>query len=133
MRTSILDKLNQKPKTLTRKSSQLRLLFDWYQAWFKQSDFFGSIFIKASNEFPHHDILHELVRQHKNWLNEQIATLLRQENIKNAEELAIHISVILDGAIINESITPNQHVIERAWRMTQILLENAKAKEASNA
>lgn len=109
----------------------LKTIFDWYKNWFEQGDFFGCLFIKASDEFSTHPTLTAITLEHKNWLTEQIAESLRQDplykdKVANPEKLAVQIRLILDGAIVNEKVFPNQDIIGQAWQLAQILVENSQ-------
>lgn len=104
----------------------LKTIFDWYKNWFEQDDFFGCLFIKASDEFSTHPTLTAITLDHKNWLTEQISDCLSQENIKTAQALAVQIRLILDGAIVNKKVFPNQDIIGQAWQIAQILLKTAE-------
>lgn len=118
-------------QAFAKQGHTLKTIFDWYKNWFEQGDFFGCLFIKASDEFSTHPTLTAITPEHKNWLTEQIAESLRQnplykDKVANPEKLAVQIRLILDGAIVNEKVFPNQDIIGQAWQLAQILVENSQ-------
>lgn len=95
--------------------SKLKSIFDWYAEWFKQEDFSGCMFVKASDELLPDSYLEGIIVEHKNWLLTTIQSVLNNMDIKNAELIARQVRMLLDGAIINEKIFKNGEAISDAW------------------
>lgn len=95
--------------------SKLRSIFDWYSEWFKQEDFFGCMFVKASDELLPDSALERIIIEHKSWLLETIQSILNTMDVKNDELIARQIRLFLDGAIINERIFKDGKAISDAW------------------
>lgn len=103
--------------------SQIRALFDWYQDWFMQKDFFGCMFIKASDEFGNDSTIQTIILTHKQWLAQKIEEVLTAGNIADAITKAKQIQIALDGAIVNEHSYQNHLSISYAWQMVAPLLD----------
>lgn len=95
--------------------SKLKSIFDWYGEWFKQEEFFGCMFVKASDELLPDSALERIIVEHKNWLLATIQSILNNMDIKNDELIARQIRVLLDGAIINERVFRDGKAISDAW------------------
>ena len=95
--------------------SKLKSIFDWYGEWFKQEEFFGCMFVKASDELLPDSALERIIVEHKNWLLATIQFILNNMGIKNHELVARQIRVLLDGSIINERVFRDGKAISDAW------------------
>ncbi|MCF9033686.1 TetR/AcrR family transcriptional regulator [Acinetobacter nectaris] len=105
---------------------QLKTIFDWFSKWFYQEDFHGCMFIKALDELPHHPNSQIISKAHKQWITDLISSLLAQMNVKNNEQLAIQIRLLLDGAIIHEQLFKDHKAIDLAWDVVAAILSHAK-------
>lgn len=90
----------------------LDALFDWYASWFDSNDFYGCMFIKATDEFVDNEELNKIVREHKDWMNYKVVDILKKDNAKPSPELAKQICVLLDGAIVDKAIYKDSTVLE---------------------
>ncbi|MDN5619206.1 TetR/AcrR family transcriptional regulator [Psychrobacter sp. SIMBA_152] len=100
IRNSITQTLNSHKEKGIKK---LEIFLKWYESWFNQKDFFGCMFIKATDEFMHDVKLNSIIINHKMWITNTIKNILKECSIENPELMADQIRIILDGAIINET------------------------------
>ncbi len=78
--------------------TKLDCVIDYYQQWFYSSDFFGSLFVKAVNEFPESKAVSDIASQH------QQSLLLTFTSILGNEKKALNLLLLLDGATVHEKI-----------------------------
>lgn len=95
--------------------SELKCIFNWYNEWFRQEEFFGCMFVKAIDELLLDSSLERIIFEHKNWLLETIKSILNNMGIKNEALIARQIRLFLDGAIINEKVFKDDNAISDAW------------------
>lgn len=103
--------------------AKLKGLFDWYENWFTQQDFFGCMFVKANDELTHDAGLDSIIIEHKTWLTNTIAILLK--DIKT-ELSASQIRIILDGATVNENVYGDNAAITESWALVETILNGDK-------
>lgn len=90
----------------------LDALFDWYASWFDSKDFYGCMFIKATDEFVDNEELNKIVREHKDWMNYKVVDILKKDNAETSPKLAKQICVLLDGAIVDKTIYKDSSILE---------------------
>lgn len=78
--------------------NQLDYVIDYYEHWFNSSDFFGSLFVKAINEFPENETISAIANHHRKWI------MTKFESILGSNEKALNLLVLLDGAMVHEQI-----------------------------
>lgn len=78
--------------------SKLEGVFDYYSKLLNSKDFHGSLFIKAANEFPENDTIARIAITHKKWLVNYF------QDILGNEDYALLLFILLNGAIVRESI-----------------------------
>lgn len=103
--------------------SRLKSIFDWYNGWFANEDFFGCMFVKASDELLPDSSLEETIIENKKWLLKTIKSILNEMDIENVELVARQIRVLLDGAIINEKIFKDGKAISDSWLAVLAILD----------
>lgn len=118
IRTSIMQALDSCDNGIAK----LKGLFDWYENWFKQKDFFGCMFVKAHDELVQDSLLITIIIDHKTWLTNTIAILLK--DIKT-ELSASQIRIILDGATVNENVYRDNSAIAESWVLVETMLNCA--------
>ena len=102
---------------------RLEVFLKWYENWFNQKDFFGCMFIKATDEFMHDVKLNSIIINHKMWITNTIKNILRECPIENPELMADQIRIILDGAIINETTFKDGKSIVSSWLIIKNMLK----------
>lgn len=103
--------------------SKLYSIFIWHKEWFEQEDFFGCMFIKATDELITDKISRKTVIDHKFWIISIIRSILDELEIDNTAQVARQISSLLDGAIINENVFKDGKAISDAWLVTLKILD----------
>lgn len=103
---------------------KLKSIFDWYDSWFASSDFYGCMFIKASEEFPELESGAKKISQaHKTWLAKQIEVILIEIGSNHPKKLAQHVVHVLDGLTINHNLFGSGAALQtkEAWKYVKIL------------
>ncbi|WP_036300337.1 TetR/AcrR family transcriptional regulator [Methylotenera sp. L2L1] len=117
------DKLSSNTKQPTEK---LQKLFDYIEEWVTSPDFHGVGFIKASAEFPKEDNpVHQLSSQQSQQFKQYIQHLAAQANIKDAEGLALQLSLLFEGAVQAEQMKRGSGAIKYAKTAAKILIDGA--------
>ncbi len=103
-------------------NTKIKAIFEWYENWFETKDFYGCMFIKASEESP--DIASKIMaisKGHKLWLKDLISHLLEDCSIKSHEQMAIHVLAILDGLTVRENLFKEgvKNEMKFAWRYVE--------------
>lgn len=86
--------------TASEKSGQGKLegILNWYDNWFRSENFYGSLFIKAVNEFPTHDDILQIAMNNHQWLMTMIYEALPNEQVAKA------LITMLNGAIVHQAV-----------------------------
>ena len=118
-RASLMAYVDQQT-TLTNK---IRAVFIWHNEWFKRDDFFGCMFINVAAEFhDHKTAIHQQAAQHKQDIITYLETLLVETYPASAHKLALHLSLLLDGAIVAAQVIGNPTAATDAWEAAKCLL-----------
>lgn len=89
-------------------SGQLLAIFDVFDAWFREADFKGCMFMRAASEFPgEHDPVHVAAVSHGRHLAEFILRLAREAGATEPEALAGQFSILLTGALVQRHLAKN--------------------------
>jgi AcrR family transcriptional regulator len=107
--------------------NKLLAIFDFLAAWFAEPDFHGCAFINTATEYadPHHPF-HLLSAQHKALVREEILALCREAGLSEAEILAGHIALLIEGAIVTAQVTPGSHAASQALQIAEILINRSQ-------
>jgi AcrR family transcriptional regulator len=104
---------------------QIKAVFDWHQQWFQQTDFYGCMFINAAAEFHQGQAdIQAINRAHKQAIKDWLQSLLATQYAETAAELALQLSLLLDGAIVAAQTTQNPDAIIIAYQTTRLLLSS---------
>lgn len=119
--------LNDKLSANTKKPSEkLQKLFDYIEEWITSPDFHGIGFIKASAEFPRADsAVHQLSTMQSLQFKEYIQLLATEANIKDAEGLALQLSLLFKGVAQSEQMQRGSDAIKYAKKAAKILIDGA--------
>lgn len=117
------NKLNSNSK---KPSEKLQKLFDAIEEWITSPDFIGMAFIKASAEFPNEaNPVHQLSSEQSRQFRLYISSLASQANIKDAEGLALQLSLLFEGAVQAEQMQRGSGAIKYAKKAAKILIDGA--------
>ena len=105
--------------------SQIKAIFDWHDQWFRRGEFHGCMFIKASEEFPdNRSNIRCVSKQHKNYIKEMLEEILKASNVKDAELLAAHLLIVLEGMIVNANMFSDRSCVDSSWYFISELLKS---------
>jgi AcrR family transcriptional regulator len=112
---------------------KLLAIFDFLGAWFAETDFQGCAFINTAMEYadPQHPF-HQLSVRHKALVQENILALCREAGLNEAEALASHIALLMEGAIVTEQVTPGRQAACRARQIAEILINRSKGADLAH-
>lgn len=104
---------------------RLKSIFNLYEKDITSADFYGCIFVKASEEFPNPDSLIKKASQlHYNWLAAYIVELLNDFHVTNVRQIAKHIVIVLEGLFINTHNTKAVTDLRFSWQCIKQLIES---------
>ncbi len=104
----------------------IKQLFDFIEEWITSPDFAGMGFIKASAEFPNEENpIHQLSSRQSREFRQFIAKLATEANIKDAEGLALQLSLLFEGAVQAEQMKRGSGAIKYAKKAAKILIDGA--------
>jgi AcrR family transcriptional regulator len=107
-------------------SDKIQKLFDYIEEWITSPNFHGVGFIKASAEFPREDNpVHQLSSEQSMQFRHFISLLAREANIKDADGLALQLSLIFEGAVQAEQMKRGSGAIKYAKTAAKILIDGA--------
>ena len=119
--------LDEKLNTSSKKpADKIKQLFDFIEEWVSSPAFIGVGFIKASAEFPNEENpIHQLSSQQSRDFRQFIGKLASQANIKDAEGLALQLSLLFEGAVQAEQMKRGSGAIKYAKKAAKILIDGA--------
>jgi AcrR family transcriptional regulator len=119
--------LDEKLNTGSKKSTdKIQQLFDYIEEWVNSPEFIGVGFIKASAEFPNEENpIHQLSSQQSREFRQFIGKLASEANIKDADGLALQLSLLFEGAVQAEQMQRGSGAIKYAKKAAKILIDGA--------
>jgi len=98
--------LNEKLNLNSKKpADKIQQLFDYIEEWVNSPDFIGVGFIKASAEFPNEENpIHQLSSKQSREFRQFIGKLASEAQIKDADGLALQLSLLFEGAVQAEQM-----------------------------
>jgi AcrR family transcriptional regulator len=132
----ILEVLNQNQKDFIswlnaqlnnkKPADKITQLFDYIEEWVSSPNFSGMAFIKASAEFPNEENpIHQLSNQQSREFKQYISKLAHEANVKDADGLALQLSLLFEGAMQAEQMKRGSGAIKYAKKAAKILIEGA--------
>lgn len=108
---------------------KLLAVFDFLESWFAQPDFHGCAFINTAVEYgsPQHPF-HQLAAHHKHLVQQDILNLCREAELQEAETVAGHLTLLMEGAIVTAQVSPDIPAARQARQIAEILISQAKGK-----
>ncbi len=127
LRASIIQSMDEAVTPLEKVKS----VFQWYEKWFEQTNFYGCMFIKASEEFSQATPkIRRISQGHKQWLTDSLEALLVSLNVEHPASLAHFIMVTLDGLTVNANIFTHLGgmKIDKSWTLIErLIVESQKS------
>ncbi|MCH8822022.1 MAG: TetR/AcrR family transcriptional regulator [Planctomycetes bacterium] len=113
---------------------RLLAMFDVLADWCGSKGFTGCTFINASAEFSGIDNpIHQAAAEHKHLLLNYIRQLTQAADLKNPQELADQLSILMDGAVVTVQVTGDCKITKRARSAAEILIQAAKLTNPQTA
>lgn len=107
-------------------ADKIQRLFDFIEEWISSPSFNGIGFIKASAEFPQEDNpIHRVSSQQSSEFRQFISQLAREAHIKDADGLALQLSLLFEGAAQAEQMQRGCGAIKYAKKAAKILIDGA--------
>ena len=107
--------------------AKLLAIFDFLATWFAEPDFHGCAFINTAVEYadPQHPF-HQLSADHKARVLADILALCLEAGLSEAEAVAAHLALLMEGAIVTEQVTPGSNAACQAKQVAEILIDRSK-------
>lgn len=106
---------------------RLLALFDALGDWFEDDDFYGCTFINASAEYSvrrdNNKVL-QAAEDHSNRVGEYIYGLAVAANAKDPKQLASHLGLLIEGAIVKAVTSGQPEVAQKAKEAAKILTDD---------
>jgi AcrR family transcriptional regulator len=104
--------------------AKLLAVFDVIGEWLAIPEFRGCAFINAAAEFPQEgNPVHQVSADFYDSFRSYLTDLARQGGAKFPENLALQLSLLIEGAIVSEQMKRHSGVIEQARQAAIILIE----------
>ena len=117
------EKLNSASK---KPNDKIQQLFDYIEEWVSSPAFNGVGFIKASAEFPNEENpIHQLSHQQSREFRQFISKLAAEANIKDADGLALQLSLLFEGSVQAEQMQRGSGAVKYAKKAAKILINGA--------
>ncbi|OIQ81415.1 HTH-type transcriptional regulator YjdC [mine drainage metagenome] len=95
--------------------------------WIADPEFKGFAFVKASVEFPQlENPVHRTSVEFAQTLRNTIAGVATEAGIRNAETLALQLSMVIEGAAITENMQRESGAVQHAKELAKILIDSAR-------
>lgn len=119
--------MNDKINGLQGKPDEkIQKLFEFIEEWVSSPQFTGVTFIKASAEFPNEENrIHQLSSQQSREFRQFIGKLAQEAAIKDADGLALQLSILFEGAVQAEQIKRGSGAIKSAKKAAKTLIDLA--------
>ena len=117
------EKLNANSK---KPADKIQNLFNFVEEWVNSPAFIGLGFIKASAEFPNEENpIHQLSHLQSREFRQFIGKLAKEASIKDADGLALQLSLLFEGAVQAEQMKRGSCAIKYAKKAAKILIDGA--------
>ena len=116
---------------------RLYAIFDWQERWFSDKKFHGCMFINVSAEFSDPaSPIRRVAAEHKQAVLRYITERCEIANLKRPRELAAHLHLLLEGAIVNAHVVYSSghaganpaDAAKQAKQAAKVLVEAARKK-----
>ncbi len=95
--------------------------------WIEDPEFKGFAFVKATVEFPQSgNPVHQTSVEFARTLRDTLADIAAEAGVRNAETLALQLSMVIEGAAITEHMQRGSGAVRHARDLARILVETAK-------
>lgn len=109
---------------------RLLTIFDAHDAWFRERDFSGCMFINAAAEYSSQDDpCHVVSAEHKRLVRDYIRDLAEQAGVNNPDHLALQLNLLLEGAIVDAHVSGYTDSAKLAKTMAEVFVRLASNRE----
>lgn len=111
----------------TAPSEKLITLVNAVMDWIADPEFKGFAFTNASVEFPQDEnLVHQTSVEFAGTLRQTLARIAAESGIKNADTLALQLSLVIEGAAITERMQHGSGAVEHAKELAKVLINAAQ-------
>ena len=104
--------------------ARLLAIFDVAEAWFRQNNFYGCMFIKAVGEHSEPDTtLRQVCADFKRLMGEYIQELCVNVGARDPQRLAEELALLLEGAIVTAQVSQKPQAAKIAKRAAEVLIK----------
>ncbi|MDP1666676.1 MAG: TetR/AcrR family transcriptional regulator [Methylobacter sp.] len=122
-RVWFVDQVNGKADT---PKAKLLAIFDVIGEWMAVPEFRGCAFINAAAEFPlEGNPVHQVSAEFYDHFRNYIADLAEQYGSKSPKNLALQLSLLIEGAIVSEQMKRHSGSAEQAKQAALVLIEGS--------
>ncbi|MDO9268062.1 MAG: TetR/AcrR family transcriptional regulator [Methylobacter sp.] len=122
-RAWFVDQVNGKADT---PKAKLLAIFDVIGEWMAVPEFRGCAFINAAAEFPlEGNPVHQVSAEFYDHFRNYIADLAEQSGSKSPKNLALQLSLLIEGAIVSEQMKRHSGSAEQAKQAALVLIEGS--------
>ncbi len=105
---------------------RLLAVFDVAEAWFRQKDFHGCLFVGAMGEFPEGNTpIRNACRDAKNLMRDYIVSLARSAGAEKPGQLASQLLLLLEGAVTLAQVNHASFIAKPAKAAARVLIQNS--------
>ena len=105
---------------------RLLAVFDVAEKWFDQKNFYGCIFVGATNEYPENGTaIRNTCREFKGLMLAYIKELAKEAKVKQPGQLAVQLLLLFEGAITMAQINNSPLSAKQAKSAAKVLIANA--------
>ena len=107
-------------------AERLLAIFDVAEVWFGENNFFGCMFINAVGEYAEKESpVREISKQFKQLMWNYVADLAKEAGVKNPDELANEVCLLLEGAIVTAQVSGDPKAASTARNIAEKLIQDA--------
>lgn len=108
---------------------RLLAVFDVAKSWFAQNNFYGCMFINAIGEYSEEGTaIREVCKEFKRLMYGYMKNLAEQAGVKNADQLAYELALLLEGSIVTAQVSEQRDkAADTAKRVAKTLIDDALA------
>lgn len=105
-------------------TNKLEKIYEWYENWFCDNNFFGCLLAKSIAEFPEYIKIRDIVLQHKLWFIDFIKDILDEMDLSDSENKAFKIVIILDGATTQHNLFRNDISLKSSIEIINVIIKS---------
>ncbi len=105
---------------------KLLAIFDVAEAWFKDNNFFGCMFINAIGEYSEKESpVRDISKQFKQLMWNYVADLAQKAGAQDFKDLADEICLLLEGAIVTAQVSDKSKAAKTAKNIAQARIKRS--------